>query len=548
MDSERYKPVFGNGLWKIVKDVMIVAKGTKMETLCDGQQGRFVGEKLENSDWSCTLAPYKSSCSHLASCSSLLRKQVSKMQKELVSVLLSLLLLCHTTTAFSSNHAGVKTETFLSPPFHLKPGSVANKFFFDIPFPKGHIFLKSFDAEVIDEHSNPVPLHETYLHHWVVERYYGLKGPEPVQSDELDLSKIILVTNSGLCKNTLGQYYGLGSETRKTDTWVPDPYGIEVGDPELVPAGYEERWVMNVHAIDTRGVTDRLGCTECRCGLYNVTIDEYGDEIPANYTGGLYCCYDQTQCKLKEGFQSVMKKLFLRYTVKWVDWAPHIVPVKVYILDVTDTGLPPSDEGLNKHSYSSCKVEYEVKECDSEKKMNGDCIDSKIARLTMPHGGYVVYGVAHQHSGGAGSWLYGEDGRLLCDSIPSYGNGAEAGNEANYIVGMSPCYPKPGSVKISDGETVTVVSSYNSTEMHTGVMCLFYILVADEVPVDPLPPPPRNMVCFNFLISGCIEATVKSCALLLIVCLVLIYIISRSFCRTYRMYRYHMKGYEFVAA
>jgi Stress up-regulated Nod 19 len=96
----------------------------------------------------------------------------------------------------------------------------------------------------------------------VVFRYYGLKVPS--HGDEHDQSKIILVRNSGLCKHTLGQYYGLGSETRKTDTWVPDPYGIVVGIPEEVPAGYEERWLLNVHAIDTRGVTDRLGCTECR--------------------------------------------------------------------------------------------------------------------------------------------------------------------------------------------------------------------------------------------------------------------------------------------
>jgi hypothetical protein len=33
MDSEGYKTMFGNGLWKIVKGSMIVAKGTKMGTL-----------------------------------------------------------------------------------------------------------------------------------------------------------------------------------------------------------------------------------------------------------------------------------------------------------------------------------------------------------------------------------------------------------------------------------------------------------------------------------------------------------------------------------
>lgn len=70
----------------------------------------------------------------------------------------------------------------------------------------------------------------------------------------------------------------------------------------------------------------------------------------------------------------------------------------------------------------------------------------------------------------------------MCSSIPAYGNGKEAGNEAGYIVGMSTCYPKPGSLRITDGETLIVESSYSSSREHTGVMGLFYILVADRVP------------------------------------------------------------------
>jgi hypothetical protein len=31
----------------------------------------------------------------------------------------------------------------------------------------------------------------------------------------------------------------LGSETQRTATWVPDPYDIEIGDPDAVPEGYE---------------------------------------------------------------------------------------------------------------------------------------------------------------------------------------------------------------------------------------------------------------------------------------------------------------------
>ncbi|XP_078175547.1 uncharacterized protein LOC144569198 [Carex rostrata] len=443
------------------------------------------------------------------------------MQTEFCLVLFSFILLSNTEAL---GPVEVKTETFLSPPFYLNPGHVANKYYYDIPFPKGHIALKSFNAEVVDESGNPVPLHEIYLHHWVVNRYHMFKDSAP--GDKLDLSKIIQVRNSGLCKNTLGQYYGLGSETRKTDTWVPDPYGIVVGNPEEVLAGYEEKWMLNVHAIDTRGVTDRLGCTECRCGLYNVTIDEYGHTIRPNYTGGLFCCYDETQCKMREGFESVTRKLFVKYTVKWVDWEPRIVPVKIYILDSTDSGtnLP-----------QSCKVEYDVKECNSEERANGDCVDTKITRLVIPHGGDIIYGVAHQHSGGAGSALYGQDGRLLCTSIPSYGEGKDAGNEANYIVGMTTCYPKPGSVKIADGETLTLISNYNSNQMHTGVMNLFYILVAEH---EQLPQaPPKNMICFNSLISWCIEMSVKTGAVL-VAGVSLISIATMGFSRLYHKNKY----------
>ncbi|CAO2179855.1 unnamed protein product [Urochloa humidicola] len=149
-------------------------------------------------------------------------------------------LLCVTVTRPSEglNVRGhlLKSKTFLSPAIFLRPGSVSNKVYFDVAFPKGHLALKSFDSEVVDEYGIPVPLHETYLHHWVVEPYYIPKGADAA---ETMLSKIIPRRNSGVCKTTLGQYYGLGSETRHTATWVPNPYGIEVGDPAAPPEGYD---------------------------------------------------------------------------------------------------------------------------------------------------------------------------------------------------------------------------------------------------------------------------------------------------------------------
>lgn len=73
-----------------------------------------------------------------------------------------------------------------------------------------------------------------------------------------------------------------------------------------------------------------------------------------------------------------------------------------------------------------------------------------------------------------------QDGRVICSSHPIYGEGKQPGNEAGFIVGMSTCYPRPGSVKISEGETLTLLSNYSSDQRHTGVMGLFYILLAES--------------------------------------------------------------------
>ncbi|KAF9671794.1 hypothetical protein SADUNF_Sadunf12G0085600 [Salix dunnii] len=377
----------------------------------------------------------------------------------------------------------IKSVTFLSPEFVLEPGSVENRFYYNIDFPRGHVGLKSLRAEVIDRAGKPIPLHETYLHHWVVAKYYQRQDMVENNGDqEIQPADYIFGANNGICQGTiLRQYFGLGSETRKTDTHIPDPYAIEIGNPAEIPEGYEEKWMLNVHAIDTRGAVDRPGCTECRCDLYNVTVDEYGQPLRPDYTGGLNCCYDQTRCKVQKGYEGVRRSLYLRYTVEWVDWDCGIIPVKIFIFDVTDTG-----KRLNVSTGSSpengCQVEYDVEPCSIGSAISDGCIDVQRTSLTIPVSGYVIYGVAHQHTGGIGSTLYGEDGRVICTSEPIYGKGKDAGDEAGYIVGMSTCYPEPGSIQITAEENLVLESNYSSTQKHTGVMGVFYILVADRTP------------------------------------------------------------------
>jgi hypothetical protein len=85
--------------------------------------------------------------------------------------------------------------------------------------------------------------------------------------------------------------------------------------------------------------------------------------------------------------------------------------------------------------------------------------------------------------------------------MATYGKGLEAGNEAGYIVGMSTCYPKPGTVKVSDGEVMTIVSNYRSERQHSGVMGLFYILVAGHEQKPQQAAADKPGLCFSFPVS-----------------------------------------------
>jgi hypothetical protein len=55
---------------------------------------------------------------------------------------------------------------------------------------------------------------------------------------------------------------------------------------------------------------------------------------------------------VKQGFNGEVRKLFLQYKVTWLDWTDAVVPVKIYIFDVTDTALL---DGTPEHSCKVCK-------------------------------------------------------------------------------------------------------------------------------------------------------------------------------------------------
>ena len=54
------------------------------------------------------------------------------------------------------------------------------------------------------------------------------------------------------------------------------------------------------------------------------------------------------------------------------------------------------------------QFEYEVEPCSTRNVNRSGCVDVKRASFPMQNGGYVIYGVGHQHSGAIGSTLYGK--------------------------------------------------------------------------------------------------------------------------------------------
>ncbi|KAK7390558.1 hypothetical protein VNO78_25867 [Psophocarpus tetragonolobus] len=372
----------------------------------------------------------------------------------------------------------VKTTTFVSQSFEMEPGSIAAKTFFNVKFPEGHVGVKSFDAELVDEEGNSIPSYETYLHHWFAIKYHE----NITMSSDPKLHRLedfVFMRNDGTCNlNILPHYWGFGVESRGTTSNIPDPFAIEQGNPAKIPIGYQEKWMLNIMAIDTRGAEDKKGCTECRCNLmnlpydfYNVTRDIHYQPLSTDYKGGIFCCKDGTQCKQRKGFQGLRRKVSLRYKISWVDWNTNQVPVKVYILDSTD--IVRSNGSTMIHD---CQAEYTIQENNGD-----DSPHVQKANIPMDKGGYLIYGTAHMHSGVVNATLYGQDGRTLCTSRPIYGTGEEAGNEDGYLTGMSVCYPQPGSIKIRDGETLTLESRYKN-EYCTGAMAQFYIYLAEELP------------------------------------------------------------------
>jgi len=258
----------------------------------------------------------------------------------------------------------------------------------------------------------------------------------------------------------------MGGETRGLNFEMPAPYGLECDGGS--------QWVLNVHSVDMRGAVHKLGCYECRCDFFNGGIHS---NLPDGYLGGMKCCPDGARCSVHDSNASLKQTIHLKYTWTYVPFDDSVVPLQHVGLDV-----------LGDHSDT---VEYTVEgHCKPEDFLKPECVDVREAVKEAEHGGDVVYVVSHLHTYSLGSTVWGEDGRLICDSSPIYGQETNtAGNEEGYLVGIRHCNPylnENGLGKIRKGEKLRFQVKYSKVNgPHTGVMGVGFMKVAEAEMASP---------------------------------------------------------------
>jgi hypothetical protein len=201
------------------------------------------------------------------------------ISKSCIFSLSLLVMLSSTTYSQPQSPKVIQSTTYLSKEFEVGPGEVADKQMYNIEFPKGHVGIKSFDVDLVDEHGNSVPLHETYIHHWYILKYI-LKKNMSVSRDPNDHTKpsgdLIYKRNDGTCnKGILPHQWSSGSETRGTSTKLPYPFAVEIGNPADITEGWEEQWLLGLLVIDTRGAENKKICIQCRCDQFNLPANFY---------------------------------------------------------------------------------------------------------------------------------------------------------------------------------------------------------------------------------------------------------------------------------
>jgi len=337
----------------------------------------------------------------------------------------------------------------LSPPLTLTPGGVVNQAtIMHYPFPEDHrVIIGRRTWEFVQGDINDLQLvnvNQLYVHHILGGIVMG-NGAESIRRPDEDAS-------------------------------FPRPYGRLSGD-------FDD--VMTFHLIDLRETGDGwLPCAECRCkdteGSYLGIGGSGGDGLDnGKVTGGISCC---TNCT---ALTTPTIDYRMRYNVSWseVEEDEPVQPIvtmigdialsigKVVEWDVPEYKYLPTNQRLPKdptvqvleHIGPLNKVFGTVDYDDSYKEF-------EVIEIHRCAG--------HMHIGGLEAWVVNaETEELICNAKVTYGKNPT--EDKGFITSISVQNYDPPIVIAAD-TTVKIITHYNASIAHTGVMGLFTLFAANH--------------------------------------------------------------------
>lgn len=289
-----------------------------------------------------------------------------------------------------------------------------------------------------------------------------------------------------------------GAEYRNAERDMPAPYRQVVDSPES--------FIAIAHFINIKdgpySPKDWPRLFECPCtsarkiNIANGTIDgnkplpfgctaellsQRNEDCKLDwYKGGYRCCEHHdfvTEQDPTHGSNPLT--VFAKFSFKIVDVTPDVRVVQQGSFDVTghnaEYAIPACDPSQGTEPRSSC-----VHIADRRVKIAEALGLSKQALSQCPNGYMqLITARGHQHVAGLGMELYDDrTGQLICQSKPVVGTVPdEAGNEKGFISGIPPCVWGPGfrnPPALPFTSSVTMVSRYNSSEAHHGVMGFWF--------------------------------------------------------------------------
>lgn len=322
---------------------------------------------------------------------------------------------------------GLYRTTCYSDKIHMKPGQVVN-LFEDLynPYPDYPVaVIEDIGGVVEGDDKRVVPLSEVYVHHII----------SPVVA-------------------------GAGAEDVWTNMSFLGGNNVLFRTPAMNGVSFS-----NTHLINNLGVSDEdlLACVECRCP----------ESTPEKPKGGINCCYD---CKSTLAKSSEGKDYYYYSSVTYrniTDTDQLVDGLMLNVADDVEFDVPVSnglDGGVSK----------------IEKVINFERSKSRTKDGNAPEYSNWIKCEGHQHIGGLGMWIYDDEtGELICEMLPKYGNGGkyEILKEKGFMVGMSSDYYSPAK-PIKEGQRLRLVSLYDNTVEHTGVMALIFVYFERDIGVN----------------------------------------------------------------